>query len=133
MDLTTIEGRGQFINYCNESLLEELRGIGLDLSEKAVVFIGFHRVIFGVKYDTDNNRSIDFGSDIIIYFDEENPSIEIGSSGAFDPFEKDSSYWKTLQSAELIKNWDIAVSVIKKWHFEYCKLRYVSVKKSEKK
>lgn len=129
MDLTKVENRKSFIKECEISLINELKSNRINLSERAVANIYMWRVEIGVNYQSREDFDMDFASEITIYIDEEKPTITYGTSGSFNPLEKDASYWRTIHAAEIIKNWNDAIAIIKEWWAEVSKLNDIPVVK----
>ena len=109
MNLTTLEGRNAAINALNESVIEELRNVGVELEETAVGKLG-HQGIYIATYNSDNKTN--FGSGITIYDVNEDASIEVPAGRCFNPTSDPAQYWRTIHAASLLKNWDAVVEVV---------------------
>lgn len=89
-------------------LLQDLKELGLCMADDAMIQIGQTQVEIGLRKDEYN---FVFASDFAIYSqnlkwkgDEVENSINIASSGSFNPTNK-ASYWRTIHASEVLKNW----------------------------
>ncbi len=114
-DFTNIEERKAVVKELNESLLKDLVVLGIKLHENVVVFINRNTVVISIMED---NKMLS-GSDIVIYRNDlfEYAGVEISFyGGSFDPSNNVAHYWKTITAADILKNWDAVVLLVK----EYC-------------
>ena len=102
-------------NKLEISFLKKLRENNFEISENAVCKIYRDRILLGIAKDEKNTLS--FGSDITFYSSnngEITNEISFGSSGAFTP-EDAASYWRTIHSASLLKNWRLACEIVNEY------------------
>lgn len=125
-NLQTKEGRIEATEKINSDCLSELKSIGIELCEDAMIQVSENTATLSVKEIDPKSPYFGwaaFASEISIYirsgfFDNGIPEINFGSSGSFDPSNK-SSYWRTIHAASLLKNWDNSIPVIKKYCDQY--------------
>jgi hypothetical protein len=106
MNLTTLEGRNAAINALNESVIEELRNVGVELEETAVAELS-ENALFIFRSNAEN--SIDH---VLLYMYPEDIRLLLSSGRAFNPTSDPAQYWRTIHAASLLKNWSAVVEAV---------------------
>lgn len=117
----------------NEKFIAALKRNGFELAENAVcrvtnnvIYIG----IFGGEIYENGSKSIAFASEVEFYakhddeydfFNRKN-EINFGTTGVFDPSNQ-SSYWRTIHAASLLKNFGTASELVNLYCKEFEALR----------
>jgi len=122
-NLKTKEDRQEAIKQIERSFLNELRNIGVELSDDAVCRINQNSIEIGIsaigKY-AEKGYQMAFASAIELYakrydnelgFGRKENEINFGSSGSFNPSERES-YWRTIHAASVLKNWAIVSEIV---------------------
>jgi hypothetical protein len=109
MTLTTPEGRHAAINALNESVIEELRNVGVELEKTAVARVEATVIDIGLYKSHDLMIS---ASMVTIYHRNDKTRIEVPSGAAFNPKLNPAQYWRTIHAASLLKNWSAVVEVV---------------------
>lgn len=136
-DLKTEKGRRFEFKKIEDSFLSQLKENSFEICPDAVCNISFNSIELGIKASgsyLEKGFKMAFASDITIYCrnqhniirDREN-EINYGSSGSFTPKEE-SSYWRTIHAATILKNWELAFSIAN----EHCKMYSTLIEKIEK-
>ena len=110
-NLTTEQGRKSAIEKIEQSFINSLREIGVELSEEATCAIMSNCIDL-----CHQNLGM---SQVTIWVKKENyikNAINFGSSGTFTPEDKEP-YWRTIHAASILKNWDKVCETVN----EHCK------------
>jgi hypothetical protein len=111
-NLTTEQGRKSAIEEIEQSFINSLREIGVELSDKATCDIMSNCIDL-----CHQNLGM---SQVTIWVKKENyvkNAINFGSSGSFTPENKES-FWRTIHAASILKNWEKVCESVN----EHCKL-----------
>lgn len=104
-----------------QKFLEELRSIGIELSDNVVCSINKTHIEIGLE-TSDKRFKSKPNSQIVLYSKNENidTKLSINSSGGFDPSNREN-YWKTIHSASILKKWIIVSEIVN----DYCREYYL--------
>ena len=122
-NLKTKEYRQAAIKQIESSFLTTMKVKGVELSDDAVCRINQSSIELGTsaigKYAEKGYRMA-FASTIELYaksYDDElgfgrnENEINFGSSGSFNPSERES-YWRTIHAASVLKNWALVSEIV---------------------
>lgn len=122
-NLKTKEDRQEAIKQIENSFLMTMKGNGVELSDDAVCRINQRSIEIGIsavgKY-AENGYQMAFTSSIELYsksydnvlgFGRKENEINFGSSGSFNPSERES-YWRTIHAASVLKNWQVVSEIV---------------------
>jgi hypothetical protein len=132
--MKTKEDRQEAIKQIEISFLTTMKDNGLELSDDAVCRINQNSIELGIsaigKY-AEKGYLIAFASAIELYpksyddelgFGRKENEINFGSSGSFNPSERES-YWRTIHAASILKNWAVVSEIVNthcKMYFDLC-------------
>lgn len=131
-NLKTQEDRQEAIKQIEKSFLTTMKSNRLELSDEAVCRITQNSIELGIcaigKY-AEIGYQMAFASPIELYaksydelgFERKENEINFGSSGCFNPSERES-YWRTIHAASVLKNWDIVSEIVNNHCKMYCDL-----------
>lgn len=116
----------ELLEKLKSDLLAELKKANVELAPNVGVDIYNDRIHL---YNVDENGKSIFGSVITItatQFDSllkfiRKPKISFGTTGSFNP-ESIGDYWRTIQAASILKNWDVVVEIVNLFCNEYLKI-----------
>jgi len=132
-NLKTKEDRQEAIKQIEKSFLTTMKSNSIELSDEAVCRINQSSIELGIcaigKY-AEKGYQMAFASVIELYaksyneelgFGRKENEINFGSSGSFNPSERES-YWRTIHAASVLKNWDIVSEIVNTHCKMYCDL-----------
>lgn len=129
--MTTQEGNIEKIKILENSFLQELRSKGFDIADDAVCSIKKSYIKLGISASevySEKGWKMAFASEVTLYavnkednFRKRENEINFGTTGCFSPDVK-VSYWRTIHAATVLKNWELACSIINDYCKEYCDL-----------
>lgn len=101
MNLKTEEGRKSAIEAIEQSFINSIREIGVELSETAYCTLNdFITVIYYSKKST-------FGVNIYSKTSShEKNKLNIYSTSSFTPTDNETQYWNIIHAASILKNWE---------------------------
>lgn len=105
MNLKTEQGRKQAIEEIENSFINSLREIGVELSNEVYCAVYTKAIQIALKATGErknNGFKTAFASEILLY---KNQGMAFGSSGALTPKNKEA-YWRTIHAASILKNWE---------------------------
>lgn len=108
MSLTTEQGRKKAIEAIEQSFIQSLRDIGVELSDTA--YCNLNDFITYVYCSKESN----FGVNIMVR--PSGNTISYSASFGFTPNDKEQ-YWITIHAASILKNWDKVCETVN----EHCK------------
>lgn len=119
-DLKTQEGRKNVVIEVENSFIESLRNLGVELHENAVCSILGNKISIAIL----NEKGIwEFVSDVDLRINRDGIcTINFGSSGEFSP-KVAASYWRTIHAASILKNWDDVFIMVKAFCLTMSKLQ----------
>jgi len=122
-NLKTKEDRQETIKQIENSFLIIMKRNGIELSDDAVCRINQSSIELGIsaigKY-AEKGYKMAFASAIELYaksyddelgFGRKENGINFGSSGSFNPSERES-YWRTIHAASVLKNWQVVSEIV---------------------
>jgi hypothetical protein len=122
-NLKTKEDRQEAIKQIEKRFLTAMKSNGIELSDEAVCRIHQNSIEVGIsaigKY-AEKGYQMAFASAIELYakscddelgFGRKENEINLGSSGSFNPSERES-YWRTIHAASILKNWAIVSGIV---------------------
>lgn len=122
-NLKTKEDRQEAIKQIESSFLNTMKDNGIEISDDAVCRINQNSIELGIsaigKY-AEKGYQMAFASAIELYsksyddelcFGRKENEINFGSSGSFNPSERES-YWRTIHAASVLKNWAVVSEIV---------------------
>jgi hypothetical protein len=126
-NLTTEQGRKSAIEQIEQSFINSLRDIGVELSEEVVCSIHSSCITIGIKPLTKpikNYPKMCFASEVGIDVKQDDDmfgarpnKINFCTSGSFDNTQREG-YWRTIHAASILKNWEKVCETVN----EHCKM-----------
>jgi len=106
-DLKTEQGRKSAIEEIEQSFINSLREIEVELSDQ--VSVDINDVVVEI-YHANTSYSV-------VTINAKKTEMNLSSSNSFNP-ENTHSYWRTIHAASILKNWDKVCEQVNK----HCKL-----------
>lgn len=102
-----------------QKFLEELRTIGIELSDNVVCSINKTHIEIGLE-TSDKRFKSEPNSQIILYskIDDNETRLSMNGLDSFDPSNK-GNYWKIIHSASILKNWTEISEIVNNHCREY--------------